>query len=79
MWSIGVYCGTSPFELAPPDGGRNPVLTRESVNDVTARFVADPFMVRRSGVWYMFFEVLNDKTEKGEIGLATSRDGLDFV
>lgn len=79
MWSIGIYSGASPFELASPDGGNNPVLTRESVSDVPARFVADPFMVRRNGVWYMFFEVLNDKTEKGEIGLATSHNGLDFM
>ena len=75
MWSIGIYSGPTPFELS---GTANPVVTKESVNDVPASFVADPFMVHHSGVWYMFFEVMNEESEKGEIGLATSNNGHDF-
>jgi hypothetical protein len=37
--------------------------------------VADPFVVRRDHEWYMFFEVMNWRTNKGEIGLATSGNG----
>jgi hypothetical protein len=48
------------------------------VNDIPAKFVADPFMVRRDGVWYMFFEVMNMRTHLGEIGLATSNDALHW-
>jgi hypothetical protein len=44
------------------------------VSDVPARFVADPFMVEVSGIWHMFFEVLNAEAGRGEIGLATSAD-----
>ncbi len=73
MWSIGIYTGDSPFNLQPAAEIRNPVLTRESVTDVKAEFVADPFMIRG----YMFFEVLRD-TDKGEIGLATSSNGFDW-
>ena len=76
LWSIGIYCGDSPFHLGPAPGVQNPVLTREHVSDVPAVFVADPFMIRSRDLWYMFFEVLNWRTDKGEIGLATSEDGL---
>ena len=79
MWSIGIYIGESPFHLRAPRGTNNPVITCENVSDVRARFVADPFMVRRDGVWYMFFEVLNQQTEKGNIGLAISVNGLDWT
>ncbi|MDT7540196.1 MAG: hypothetical protein QOE33_100 [Acidobacteriota bacterium] len=79
MWSIGIYTGESPFSLGACDGARNPVLTRESVSDVPAAFVADPFMLWVGAVWYMFFEVLNRQTNKGEIGLATSSDGLHWT
>jgi hypothetical protein len=73
MWSIGIYTGSSPFDLKPSAEIRNPVLTRESVTDVSAKFVADPFMIRG----HMFFEVLTD-TDKGEIGLATGNNGLNW-
>src|SRR6266436_5727006 len=79
MWSIGIYTGASPLDLGPANGVVNPILTSASVHDVPARFVADPFMVRRAGGWYMFFEVLNQATDRGEIGLATSSDGLGWT
>jgi len=46
---------------------------------VPAAFVADPFMLRVKDIWYMFFEVANQKTGKGEIGLAVSENGLAWV
>lgn len=79
MWSIGIYIGDSPCHLHAPRGKGNPALTRASVTDASAEFVADPFMVRRNGNWFMFFEVLNEQTHKGEIGLATSDNGLDWT
>jgi hypothetical protein len=79
LWSIGIYVGDSPLGLGPPDGVRNPVLTGEAVTDVPAAFVADPFMLRVGRTWHMFFEVLNRASGKGEIGLATSRDGLSWT
>jgi len=75
-WSIGVLTGPSVMALGPPVGVVNPVLAREDVTDAAALFVADPFMVRSAGVWYMFFELMNWRSNKGEIGLATSQDGL---
>src|SRR3954471_8902781 len=42
--------------------------------DVKADFVADPFLIHHGEVWYLFFEVWNRDADKGEIGLAISRD-----
>jgi len=78
IWSIGIYEGNDISNLRPSPNVRNPVLTAKDVNDVAAEFVADPFMVEHDGKWYMFFEVLNRKDNKGDIGLATSTDCLHW-
>jgi hypothetical protein len=78
-WSIGIYYGTSPFSFGPPKNVDNPVLTRKDVSDVPAAIVADPFMLRRDNTWYMFFEVMNQQTKKGEIGLASSENGVKWT
>lgn len=75
-WSIGIYLGSSPYDLRAPETIRNPVLQPEDVTDAPAEFVADPFMVYEGDCWYMFFEVFNNSSNKGEIAVATSRDGL---
>ena len=75
-WSIGVYKGNSPFKFFPADGIKNPVLSAKDVTDVPALFVADPFMIKKDGTWFMFFEVMNRNTSQGDIGYATSADGL---
>ncbi len=73
-WSIGIYSGSSPYLFLPEKNTRNPVLTAKNVIDRKAGFVADPFMLQEQGIWYMFFEVLNQDTGRGEIGFAESRD-----
>jgi hypothetical protein len=77
VWSIGMYSGPSPTLLASCPGGVNPVLTAAHVSDRRADCVADPFMVQGHDGWYMFFEVLQFRG-KGEIGVATSADGLHW-
>ena len=77
MWSIGIYTGASPYQLAPAKS--NPVLTAANVTDIPAEFVADPFMLRRDGRWYMFFEVMNRETHRGEIALAVSDDAFTWT
>jgi hypothetical protein len=77
VWSISIFNGNSPFELGSGIMN-NPVLTAESVTDVPAEFLADPFMINYSEQWYMFFEVLNKNTDKGCIGLALSKDGTQW-
>jgi hypothetical protein len=78
IWSIGLYAGQSLLELSQIPGVANPILTRADVTDVPATFVADPFLVRAHGAWHLFFEVMNWKTGKGEIGLASAADGLHW-
>jgi hypothetical protein len=78
-WSIGIYVGESPFNLIPAKNIHNPVLTAGTVTDVSASFVADPFMVKEGAMWYMFFEVMNKRTSQGDIGLATSDDGYHWT
>ncbi len=77
-WAIGIYTGTSPLQLKPAPGIINPVLTGSDVTDVSANFVADPFMIKTDHGWYLFFEVLARWSSKGAIGLATSDDGLHW-
>jgi len=74
-WSIGIYEGTTIFNLIDPEEISNPVLTGKDVDDIDARFVADPFMVSKNGKYYMFFEVMNRETNQGDIGYAQSEDG----
>jgi beta-xylosidase len=75
MWSIAIYTGITPFNLQPAA----PVLTKDYITDIPADFVADPFMLRREVTWYMFFEVMNTETQRGEIGLATSNDARTWT
>lgn len=76
VWSIGIFSGKTIFDLKPVPGIEMPVISAKDVSDVPAEFVADPFMIEADNTWYMFFEVMNAARDKGEIGLATSRDGL---
>jgi hypothetical protein len=75
-YSIGIYEGQSPLTLTPSHRINNPVLTFNDVTDVPAKYIADPFMIYERDKWYMYFEVINKKSNKGEIGLATSDNGL---
>ncbi len=78
-WSIAIYAGDSPFALSAAPGVVNPVLTARDVTDVSARYVADPFMLRKESFWYMFFEVLEDETGRGKIAYAQSDDALTWT
>lgn len=73
-WAVALWRGDSPLSLAP--SGDAPLLTAADVTDVPAEFVADPFLAEESGRRHLFFEVLNARTGRGEIGLASSDDGV---
>lgn len=80
VWTLGIYTGPSPFELSPPTGIKNPVLTPATVTDLgsQANILAHPFMVIKDAMHYLFFTVKGDHTKTGNIGLAESRNGLDW-
>ena len=77
-WSIGIYNGPTPFDLTDSEATLNPVLTGKDIDDIDARFVADPFMVIENGNYSMFFEVMNRETSHGDIGYAESQDGVKW-
>lgn len=78
-WSIGIYSVNSnePFSFSA-NNIQNPVLTSKDVTDVPAGFVADPFLIHRNNKYFLFFEVLNEQNNQGDIGLATSNDGYNW-
>lgn len=78
IFSIGIFIGTSYINLRPSSNIKNPVLTAQDITDVPAVYVADPFMIKRGSTWYMFFEILNYNSRKGEIALAISDDGVSW-
>jgi len=75
-YSIGIGVGNTIDEI---QHNSTLVLSRYDVKDVNADFVADPFLFYRAGKWYMFMEVFNKSRNLGEIGMATSSDGLKWA
>jgi hypothetical protein len=77
-WSISIYEGQHFDRLKPTSAVQNPVLSRRDVSDAIAVFVADPFMIRTQDNWLMFFEIFNQKQNKGELAFARSKDGYQW-
>jgi hypothetical protein len=79
-YSIGIYLSESidPLNFSG-DSVNNPVLTNFDITDRKAKFIADPFLVYDNGTFYMFFEVFDTISQKGDIGLAESSDGINWT
>jgi hypothetical protein len=77
-WTLGIYTGPSLFQLSAPANVRNPVLTGADVTDMKVDTLAHPFMVVEGSRYYVFFTAKDIKADKGGIGLAESRDGLQW-
>ena len=77
IWSIGIYdLDVDGRSIRFHTRQGNPILTAADVQDMSARFVADPFLIQEQGVFYLFFEALG--VDRGVIGLASSADGLHW-
>ena len=74
QWTIGIFRSDSPFRFGPRQWWFNPRLRAEDVTDAPARFVADPFLVRDGDMWHLFFEVYNNRTQQGDLAVASSRN-----
>jgi len=72
QWTIAIYKGDSPFNFPASDNKQGPILKAEDVTDVSAKFVADPFLVEEGDTWYLFFEVYNNETQQGDLAVAIS-------
>jgi hypothetical protein len=73
-WSVGLMSGATLSTLKDIPNCHNPRLTRENVSSPLSEFVADPFLVKEGDLWYLFFELFNKARERGEIGVASSKD-----
>jgi hypothetical protein len=73
-WSIAVYAGPTPRELRPLDEVAPPVISRREVPGGRASFVADPFGIRHEGRWFLFYEVLDLRTGRGEVAVSVGDD-----
>ena len=74
QWTIGIYRGETPFSFEHPLNRLNPIFRAEDVTDISAKFVADPFIIKDGDTWYLFFEVYNNDTKQGDLAVATSRN-----
>src|SRR3954471_616005 len=75
-WSIAIYRGRSPLALEPT----GVVITGADVTDVDSVSVADPFLLRRDGRWFLFFEVIPRANHRGGvIALAESDDAVRWA
>jgi hypothetical protein len=80
IWSIKVFHSNLISCESPNESIFNsPSIKAEDVWDVPAEFVADPFVLSHNSKYYLFFEVLNKRSERGEIGVATSSDGEQWT
>jgi hypothetical protein len=78
-WSITVFITDDFVSEAPPSSKLDtPSIRAADVTDVSAEFVADPFIIQHDATFYLFFEVLNKASGRGEIGLASSSDGSEW-
>jgi hypothetical protein len=76
QWTIGIIRGKTPFSFTSPLNYFNPVFRAEQVTDITAKFVADPFLMKEGKYWYLFFEAYNNITKQGDLAVATSTNGI---
>jgi hypothetical protein len=77
-WTLGIYTGPSPFQLAPAPKAQNPVLTGADVTDIKVDTLAHPFMVIQNGRYYAFFTAKDHAADKGGISMAESPDGVQW-
>jgi hypothetical protein len=79
VWSIKVFRADS-LVCEPPDDKElhTPTLQAGHVRDIPTEFVADPFLLLHGSTYYLFFEALNKATGLGDIGFATSKDGVTW-
>ncbi|NLH07010.1 MAG: family 43 glycosylhydrolase [Chloroflexi bacterium] len=73
--------GEASFSLQPKAGVTQPVLTKAFVTDIdnmdsAAAFVADPFVIKDGGVYYLFFEAFNGAAL---LAYGTSSNLLDWT
>nr|WP_062397079.1 glycosyltransferase [Pseudonocardia sp. AL041005-10] len=75
-WRLAVEHTADP--LSPVGPVRRPVFSDDELTRLGITMVADPFAIQRDGIWHLFFEQVRHGQGRGEIGLATSDDLVDW-
>ena len=75
LWSVAIYSGNDLSSMRPLTGHGVKLFSSDSIHDLKASGIADPFIICNDNRYYMFCEVI-DKSKKGQIGIAESEDGL---
>lgn len=79
IWSIKVFRSDHMISKSLNETNMDtPSLQASDVRDVQAEFVADPFIIQNDSKFYLFFEIFNKGSGRGEIGLAISADGAKW-
>lgn len=78
IWSIGLLSGRSLDTLAESKI-TNPIISAKDFSKWDGKAVADPFAIFRHGVWYVFFELFQHRTQNAVIGASSSRDLVNWV
>ncbi|OPH56668.1 hypothetical protein BC351_27390 [Paenibacillus ferrarius] len=79
IWAIKVFQSEHMISASCMETNLDtPSLQASDVRDVQAEFVADPFIITYKQKFYLFFEVFNKGSARGEIGLAISDDGAKW-
>jgi hypothetical protein len=73
-WSIGLLRASSLWSNESGRTTYQQILTRRDISDARSELIADPFLVRDRGTWYLFFETFSVWRGRGEIAVATSDD-----
>lgn len=76
IWSIGMFETENLAHFKHKYSSNLPSLSGRNIIDVRGEYVADPFVIERDGTYFMYFEVWNIDKKLGNIGLATSVDGV---
>lgn len=76
IWSISINRYVEGDELDVSN--IRPTITARDVTDCKAVFVADPFLIKNEGLWYVFYEVLPEDSRKGVIAYSYSEDGVNW-
>ena len=78
-YSIGVFEGSSLFDLSPSKNCKNPILHRGRIPGDNMNFVADPFALYHEDKWYLFYEKMELDSRKGKICVVISDDGFTWT
>ena len=73
-FSIGLFEGNSPLSLIESKKIVNPIIKQTNVSSFPCRFVADPFLYNYNSKWFIFYEAMDMKTQRGRICCSYSSD-----